>query len=90
MRTAKMLLATWTLLWPSLTAAQMSDAEQKLASLVDCQQFKKNADGSWTGAPDARIGKIMAGGQVFVRGGFKLDGADIATVLNNRCGLPKR
>jgi hypothetical protein len=48
----------------SVTAAQMSDAE---ADQLDCSHFKRNADG--TGEPKARIGKIMAGAQTFVRCG---------------------
>ena len=46
------MLCTWAA-W-----AQMSDSEKRLADLIDCKQFKKNADGSWIGAPHAKIGKI--------------------------------
>ena len=77
--TSALMLCTWG------AGAQMSDSEKRLADLIECKQFKKNADGSWIGAPHAKIGKIMGGGQIFVRGGFKLDGADIATVLDRMC-----
>ena len=73
----------------SVTAAQMGDAEKMLADQLDCSHFKRNADGSWTGEPKARIGKIMAGAQTFVRGGFIVGGADIATVLDRKCGRQK-
>lgn len=37
-----------TLLWAYMSSAQMSEAEKKLAELIDCRQFKRNPDASWT------------------------------------------
>ena len=70
--------------------AQLSDAEKALAGQLECNHFKRNADGSWTGGTMARIGKMMAGAQTFVRGGFKVGGADVATVLDAKCGQQKK
>ena len=84
--TQSLLAASIVAVQPSLSAAQLSPVEKKLADAIDCKFFKKNLDGSWTGGPDAKIGKIMAGGLTFVRGGFKIDGADFVTALDQKCG----
>ena len=53
---------------------------------IDCEFFKKNLDGSWTGGPDAKIGEIMMGELTFVRFGFKVGGADLVSALEQKCG----
>jgi hypothetical protein len=71
----------------SLNAQQtgMSKAEAALAGKIKCEDFKKNADGSWTSGPNTKIGSNPFPAHRFNTHEVSIGGADLATVLNLKC-----
>ena len=65
---------------------QPTSAEKKLAGQIKCEDFKKNANGSWTSGPNAKIGTNVYSNTTFGVRGISLDGADVAIVLEQKCG----
>ena len=63
----------------------MSKAEAALAGKIKCEDFKKNADGSWTSGPDTKIGSNPFPAHSFNTHEVSIGGADLATVLNLKC-----
>jgi hypothetical protein len=57
-----------------------------LASKVECQDFQKNSDGTWTSGPNTKIGIMDFSSHIFGTGDVDIGGADLATVLNRKCG----
>lgn len=63
-----------------------TDAEKDIAAQIKCEDFTKNANGSWTAGPNAKIGTNSVAGNTFSpRSGISIAGADLAVVLNQKC-----
>ena len=60
--------------------------EDTLAPKIKCQHFQKDSDGKWTSSSDATIGKMDFSRHTFGIGEVNIGGADLATVLNRKCG----
>jgi hypothetical protein len=60
--------------------------EDTLVPKIECQHFLKNSDGKWTSSSDATIGKMDFSRHTFGIGEVNIGGADLATVLNRKCG----
>jgi len=65
---------------------EATKAEQALAAKIRCKDFGKNADGTWTSGPDTKIGSNPFSNHTFNIHGVSIGGADVATVLNRKCG----
>jgi len=59
--------------------------EDTLATKINCQDFQKNSDGTWTSSPNARIGKMGFSNHTFGVGEVDIGGADLAAILNRKC-----
>ena len=73
----------------NFAAAQVpkpTDAEKVLAGKLQCEDWKRNPNGSWTGGPDAKIGSARFAAATAVPQMMPLFGADLATVLDQKCG----
>ena len=65
----------------------VSKAEAALAAKIKCRDFRKNANGSWTSGPNTKIGANAFPQHTFDIHGVSIGGADVATVLNRKCGV---
>ena len=65
---------------------QKSSAEAALAGKVKCEDFRKNSDGTWTSGPNTKIGSNPLPNITFDTQRITIGGADLATVLNSKCG----
>jgi hypothetical protein len=65
---------------------QESKAEAALAGKISCEDFRKNPDGTWTSGPNAKIGKNPIANLTFDTQRVTIGGADLATVLDRKCG----
>jgi hypothetical protein len=63
-----------------------TDAEKALAAQIKCEDFTKNPDGSWHSGPNAMIGTNGFSNNTFGVRGIVIQGADVAVVLNQKCG----
>jgi hypothetical protein len=63
-------------------------AEAALAAKIKCPDFKKNANGTWTSSANTKIGANAFPKHTFDIHGVNIGGADLATVLNRKCGAP--
>ena len=61
-------------------------AEAKLAGKINCEDFRKNPDGTWTSGPNAKIGSNPFSNLTFESKRVTIGGADLATVLDRKCG----
>ena len=61
-------------------------AEAALMAKIKCKYFKKNSDDSWTSGTNAKIGTNAFSNHTFDIGGVSVGDADLATVLNRKCG----
>ena len=68
---------------PSPSQAQ-SAAEKTLAAKINCADYKKSG-GMWTGGPNAKIDDSAFTDMTFGPGGMSIDGADLATALDQKC-----
>jgi hypothetical protein len=66
--------------------AEATKAEAALTAKIRCKDFRKNADGTWTSGPNAKIGINAFSNHTFDIHGVSIGGADLATVLNRKCG----
>ena len=66
----------------------VTKAEAALAAKIKCGDFRKNANGSWTSGPNTKIGASAFPKHTFDIHGVTIGGADLATVLNRKCGVP--
>ena len=64
---------------------QMTLVEQALADKINCDEWKKNQNGSWISKPGTKIGSYSFSNTTVAPGGWSLDGADVGTVLNKKC-----
>ena len=64
---------------------QESKAEAKLAGKINCEDFRKNPDGTWTSGPNAKIGSNPFSNLTFDSKRVTIGGADLATVLDRKC-----
>ena len=64
----------------------MTKAEAALGAKIKCEDFKKNTDGTWTSSPTAKIGANAFPNHTFDTNAVTIGGADLATVLNRKCG----
>jgi hypothetical protein len=62
-------------------------AEAALAAKIKCRDFRKNANGTWTSHPNTKIGANAFPAHTFDTHGVSIGGADLATVLNRKCGV---
>jgi hypothetical protein len=75
---------TWPLLRRILTAPGVSAQEANRCRLSE--DFRKNTNGTWTSAPNTKIGDTAFPQHTFGIRGVSIGGADLATVLNRKCG----
>jgi hypothetical protein len=66
--------------------AKVTTAEAALAAKIKCVDFRKNPDGTWTSGPNTKIGTSAFPSHTFGIEGVSIGGADLATVLNRKCG----
>ena len=66
--------------------ADPSKGEAALAGKIKCEDFRKNPDGTWTSGPDAKIGSNPFSNLTFESKRVAIGGADLATVLDRKCG----
>ena len=71
-------------------APRASDADAKVAERVRCEAFRKNPDGSWTAAPNTMVGDNDVSGNVFAPGRPSAVGADLAAIVERKCGGRRR
>jgi hypothetical protein len=64
----------------------VTKAEAALAAKIKCGDFRKNTNGTWTSGPDTKIGDSAFPQHTFAIRGVSIGGADLATVLNRKCG----
>jgi len=64
----------------------VTKAEAALAAKIKCGDFSKNANGTWTSGPNTKIGANAFPKHTFDIRGVSIGGADLATVLNRKCG----
>jgi hypothetical protein len=60
--------------------------EAALSAKITCKDFRKNSDGTWTSGPDTKIGANVFPNHTFDTNAVSIGGADLATVLNRKCG----
>jgi hypothetical protein len=65
----------------------VTKAEAALAAKIKCRDFRKNANGTWTSGPNTKIGANAFPQHTFDIRGVSIGGADLATVLNRKCGV---
>jgi hypothetical protein len=65
----------------------VTKAEAALADKIKCRDFRKNANGTWTSGPNTKIGVNAFPQHTFNIRGVSIGGADLATVLNRKCGV---
>ena len=66
--------------------AQKSNAEAALADKIECKDFRKNSDGTWTSGPNVKVGSNPFSNLTFEKERVTIGGADLATVLDRKCG----
>jgi hypothetical protein len=64
----------------------VTKAEAALSAKITCKDFRKNSDGTWTSGPDTKIGANAFPNHTFDTNAVSIGGADLATVLNRKCG----
>jgi hypothetical protein len=64
----------------------VTKAEAALAAKINCGDFRKNTNGTWTSAPNTKIGDSAFPQHTFDIREVSIGGADLATVLNRKCG----
>ena len=67
----------------------VTKAEAALAAKIKCGDFRKNANGTWTSGLNTKIGASAFPKHTFDIHGVTIGGADLATVLNRKCGVPQ-
>jgi hypothetical protein len=65
----------------------VTKAEAALAAKIKCRDFRKNANGTWTSGPNTKVGANAFPQHTFDIRGVSIGGADLATVLNRKCGV---
>ena len=61
-------------------------AEAALATKIKCEDLRKNTNDTWTSAPNTKIGDSAFPQHTFGIRGVSIGGADLAMVLNCKCG----
>jgi len=69
----------------SAQQADATKAEVALATKIKCEDFRKNADGTWTSSPNTKIGANAFPSHTFGIHEVSIGNADLATVLNRKC-----
>jgi hypothetical protein len=64
---------------------QMTLVEQALADKINCDEWKKNRNGSWISKRGTKIGSYSFSNTTVAPGDWSLDGADVGTVLDKKC-----
>ena len=67
-------------------SAGPSDVEKALTAKLDCEHFTRISDRTWTAHANAKIDGKGFGGEAFGVHGMMIKNADVATVLNQKCG----
>ena len=65
----------------------VSKAEAALAAKIKCRDFRKNANGTWTSGPKYQNWSECFSPTHLDIHGVSIGGADVATVLNGKCGV---
>jgi hypothetical protein len=65
----------------------VTKAEAALAAKIKCGDFRKNGNGTWTSGPNTKIGTNAFPKHTFDIHGVSIGGADLATILNRKCGV---
>ena len=65
----------------------VTKAEAALAAKIKCRDFRKNSNGTWTSGPNTKVGANAFPQHTFDIRGVSIGGADLATVLNRKCGV---
>jgi hypothetical protein len=60
--------------------------EKALAAKLNCADFSKNSDQTWTAHANTKIDGRDFGGETFGIHGMMIKNADVATALNQKCG----
>ena len=68
------------------TPKEPTAAEKDLAAEIKCDDFRRNPDGTWTSGPNAMIGAKPFYNNTFDAHGVNIEGADLAVVLDQKCG----
>jgi hypothetical protein len=66
---------------------KVTNDEAALTAKIKCKDFRKNAGGTWTSGPNTKIGTKDFSDHTFDAHGVSIGGADLATVLNRKCGV---
>jgi small-conductance mechanosensitive channel len=80
------LVGTGTINSASAQQTTVTKAEAALSAKIKCEDFKKNSDGTWTSGPNTKIGTNAFPNHTFDTQGVSIGEADLATVLNRKCG----
>ena len=67
----------------------VTKAEAALAAKIKCEDFRKNTNDTWTSAPNTKIGDSAFPQHTFGIRVVSIGRADLATVLNRKCGAPQ-
>jgi hypothetical protein len=75
----------------SLSSANADPTEESragvaLAGKIKCEDFRKNPDGTWASGPNAKIVSNPFSNLTFESKRVTIGGADLATVLDRKCG----
>jgi len=81
------LVATHYISSANAQQTKATTAEAALAAKIKCKDFRKNPDGTWTSGPNTKIGTIAFFSHTFGIENVSIGGADLATVLNRKCGV---
>jgi hypothetical protein len=72
---------------PILSLAQWIHPEDQFSEVIDCGQWRENADGSWDTGPNARLpGMLLSNSKGLRLSNVYVDGVDVAALLERKCG----
>jgi len=79
--------ATFSWTFPfAVEAAAGAKKTASIAAKVNCGDFTKNPDGSWTSARHAKVGKLEIQSTTFGKRVLMFGAEDLADVLDAKCG----
>ena len=76
------------LLWPfaALCLAGFVPVGASAQQTLNCSDFKKNPDGSWSPVRPVTLNGVTMGPGVSFNPGVSFGGVDLASILNKQCG----
>ena len=73
--------------WGQATAQKTPTSEKQVYDAIDCKQWTRNDDGTWTGGPDARVGAMTFPNTINnTMKGYVDSGVDAEAALLKKCG----